>query len=42
MYSFNNNVVSKSPATFYLNNCFKNPITPEIKYGFSIATFDKN
>lgn len=39
-YEFKNGASSKQTNMFYLDSCFKNPITPEQKTGFIIASFD--
>lgn len=39
-YEFKNGARSKQTATFYIENCFKNPITPETKSGFIVQSFD--
>lgn len=39
-YRFKTGADSRAASSFYIENAFKNPITPEPKTGFIIATFD--
>jgi len=35
-YEFKNRAVSRATASFFVENAFKNPITPEPKLGFTV------
>jgi hypothetical protein len=41
-YEFKTGADSKATSLFYINSVFKNPITPEPKSGFIVASFDHN